>query len=421
MNVEQNIDQLPKDWKVVDVSSIGRIETGSTPSKQNSTFYNNDYPFYKPTDLQAGYNVRIANDNLSEAGIKQARYLPENSILVTCIGATIGKTGLIRKAGVSNQQINAIIPSENVEPSFIYYQVIGPVFQKLIKDNASATTLPILNKSKFQSLPFVIAPLKEQQQIVSKIEELFSEVDKGIEEIKTAQQQLKVYRQAVLKWAFEGKLASIGLNDGRLPKAWKEAQVKDVAETYGGFAFKSGDFKGEGKYQVLRMGNVRPGILRYDESPVFLDDVEESVLSRSLLQVNDVIITQTGTRKKRDYGFTALIPKSNLLLNQRIAAIRFKGTYLPKFFLYFSWTDFFKDQFFANETGNVGQGNVGMKAVTETLIPFCSLEEQQQIVQEIESRLSVCDKIEETITNSLKQAEALRQSILKKAFEGKLV
>ena len=169
------------------------------------------------------------------------------------------------------------------------------------------------------------------------------------------------------------------------------------------------------------MGNVRPGVLRFDESPVFVDNIDENVLNKALLQINDIIITQTGTRKKRDYGFTALINKANLLLNQRIAAIRFADSYLPKFFLYFSWTDKFKDQFFANETGNVGQGNVGMKAVTETLIPFPAIEEQNKIVQAIESRLSVADKMEESITQSLQQSEALRQSILKKAFEGRLV
>lgn len=223
-----------------------------------------------------------------------------------------------------------------------------------------------------------------------------------------------------MKWAFEGRLTNKIVN-GELPNGWKKVQVKDVADTLGGYAFKSGEFQIEGKYQVLRMGNVRPGIIRYNESPVFLNTKNENILSRSLLKLNDVIITQTGTRKKRDYGFTALIPKPNLLLNQRIAAIRFKEKYLPKFFLYFSWTDFFKDQFFANETGNVGQGNVGMKAVTETLIPFCTLEEQQLIVDELESKLTVCDKTEETITNILQQAEMLKQSIMKKAFEGMLI
>ena len=243
----------------------------------------------------------------------------------------------------------------------------------------------------------------------------------GIENLLTAQHQLKTYRQAVLKWAFEGRLTNENVKDGQMPKGWTQVQIKDVSETYGGYAFKSGEFENKGKYQVLRMGNVRPGILRYDENPVFLNDVDENVLTRSLLQVNDVIITQTGTRKKRDYGFTVLIPKSNLLLNQRIAAIRFAEKYLPKYFLYFSWTDLFKDQFFANETGNVGQGNVGMKAVTETFIPFCSIIEQNKIVQEIESRLSVADKMEESISQSLQHAEGLRQSILKKAFEGELI
>jgi type I restriction enzyme, S subunit len=225
----------------------------------------------------------------------------------------------------------------------------------------------------------------------------------------------------LLKWAFEGKLTNKDVKDGELPKGWKQVQIREVADTFGGYAFKSLDFVSRGKYQVLRMGNVRPGTIRYSESPVYLNDVDENILNRALLQLDDVIITQTGTRKKRDYGFTALIQKTNLLLNQRIAAIRFKKTYLPKFFLYFSWTDFFKDQFFANETGNVGQGNVGMKAVTETLIPYCSLEEQRLIVSELESKLTVCDKIEETISRSLQQVETLRQSILKKAFEGRLV
>jgi type I restriction enzyme S subunit len=213
--------EIPTHWKVVDVSSIGRVETGTTPSKQNLSYYSNDFPFYKPTDLEAGYNVRIAKDNISHEGIKQARYLPENSILVTCIGATIGKTGFIRKAGASNQQINAIIPYESMNPNFIYYQVIGPEFQKLIRDNASATTLPILNKTKFQSLPFVIAPIGEQQQIVSKIEELFSEIDKGVEELKAAQEQLKVYRQAVLNSCIkESVLKTIESIIERIDQGW---------------------------------------------------------------------------------------------------------------------------------------------------------------------------------------------------------
>jgi type I restriction enzyme S subunit len=449
MSENQDIDQLPKDWKLIKLGEVGKIETGTTPSKSNSAFYGRDIPFFKPSDLQQGVNTILASDNLSKLGFEHTRKLPKNSILVTCIGATIGKTGLIKVEGTSNQQINSIIPNEFHNPKFVFYQVISNNFQNRIKSNASSTTLPILNKSKFQQLDFITTNLKSQENIVSKIEELFSELDKSIENLRTAQQQLKSYRQAVLKWAFDGKLteewrkkngtggrippgapaersrvrvpSSSQEENGELPDRWEKVQIKEVAETYGGYAFKSGEFKNVGKYQVLRMGNIRPGILRYDESPVFLDSIDDNVLKRSLLKLNDVVITQTGTRKKRDYGFTSVISKENLLLNQRIAAIRFKEHYLPKFFLYYSWTNDFKDQFFANETGNVGQGNVGMNAVTQTLVPYCSFQEQKITVELIESRLSVTDKMEETINQSLQRAEALRQSILKKAFEGRLV
>jgi len=308
-----------------------------------------------------------------------------------------------------------------VDSKFLFYTSLSDSFLRPLNKLQTGSSYPAVRDKDVFSQLIPLPPLSEQQEIVAKIEELLSELDNGKEQLEIARQQLKVYRQAVLKWAFEGKLTNPEVKEGELPEGWEWVKVEDVAKTYGGFAFKSGDFLPTGRYQVLRMGNVRPGILRFEESPVYLEKVDDNTLNKALLKINDVIITQTGTRQKRDYGFTALINKNNLLLNQRLAAIRFNENYLPKFFLYFSWTDNFKNQFFANETGNVGQGNVGMKAVTQTLIPSVPIEEQQQIVQEIESRLSVCDKVEETITQSLQQAETLRQSILKKAFEGKLV
>jgi type I restriction enzyme S subunit len=275
--------------------------------------------------------------------------------------------------------------------------------------------------SEYSQIPVPLAPLNEQKRILAKLEKLLADLDKGIEYLETTKQQLKVYRQAVLKWAFEGKLTNRDVKDGELPNGWDSKKISQVADTFGGYAFKSGEFESKGKFQVIRMGNVRPGILRLDESPVFISKLEEKALSKAILKVNDIIVTQTGTKGKRDYGFTALISKDNLLLNQRIAAIRCNEDCVPKFLLYYTWTNKFKDQFFANETGNVGQGNVGMKAVTDTIIWIPKPAEQIKVVSEIESRLSVCDKIEETIESSLQQAEALRLSIIKKAFEGKLV
>ncbi len=198
--------ELPKGWKWVKISEIAKIETGTTPSKSNHAFYGNEYPFYKPTDLEAGENVFKSTDGLTKLGVGAARYVPENSTLVTCIGATIGKTGLIKKGGGFNQQINAIVPKENMNPKFIYYQTIGLYFQKQILDNASATTLPIINKGKFQILEMAVCPIEEQNKIVQAIESRLSVADKMEETISQSLQQAEALRQSILKKAFEGRL-----------------------------------------------------------------------------------------------------------------------------------------------------------------------------------------------------------------------
>lgn len=380
-------------------------------------------PVIRISDIQSGVVKPDNSVRIQERKEYDDFIISKGEILVAMSGATTGKFGIFKsdESAYQNQRVGKfqILQTEVLDPNFLFYQLHA--LKRKIEKDAYGGAQPNISSNKIEAMEILLPPKEAQQAIVSKIEKLFSELDKGIENLRIAQQQLQVYRQSVLKWAFEGKLTNENVKEEEPLKNWGQVQVKNVADIFGGYAFKSGEFKSKGKYQVLRMGNVRPGNLRYDENSVFLDIIDKNILHRSLLQINDVIITQTGTRKKRDYGFTALIQKSNLLLNQRIAAIRFKKTYLPKFFLYFSWTNSFKDQFFANETGNVGQGNVGMKAVTETLIPFCTIEEQEDIILTIEDRLSVADKLEESITQSLLQAESLRQSILKKAFEGKLI
>jgi type I restriction enzyme S subunit len=203
-------------------------------------------------------------------------------------------------------------------------------------------------------------------------------------------------------------------------KDWEEKTLGEVAKVIGGFSFKSTEFKKEGKYQVLRMGNVRPGIIRENENPVFISKLENNILKKTLLIPNDVIITQTGTKNKRDYGFTAIIEKENYLLNQRISSIRFLSNYLPKFFLYYSWTNLFKDQYFANETGTVGQGNVGIGAISGAKVPFISLEKQKSIVKKLDDLSTETKKLEKIYEQKLADLEELKKSVLRKAFAGEL-
>jgi type I restriction enzyme S subunit len=328
----------------------------------------------------------------------------EQGDILLSVRAPVGPTNLARETIGIGRGLNAIRPLGGISTRYVLYffKYIEPTFSK----SGTGTTFSAVTVDAVKSLQFPLPPLAEQKRIVEKIDALFSELDKGVEVLQTIRRQLRTYRQAVLKWAFEGN-------------EWEYKPMKSVSQSFGGGAFKSEDFKYDGEHQVIKIGNVRPGVIRLHEKPAFMD----SAVGREkyLLKDGDVVITLTGTRKKRDYGYTAIVSIPNLLLNQRVAAIRFNADYLSKFFLYYSWTREFQDAFFKDETGNVGQGNVGMKAITETAIPVCSLTEQENIIAAIESRLSVCDKLEQIVDENIAKSQALRQSILKKAFAGQLV
>ena len=170
--------EVPEGWCWTTLGEIGDVVTGSTPSKDVKEYYNGDIPFFKPTDLEQGIDTKYANDHLSQLGYEVSRQIPANSVLVTCIGATIGKTGMITVDGTCNQQINAIIPSKAVFSVFLYMVCVSNFIQNQIKENASATTLPILNKNNFARILFPLPPLTEQHRIVAKIGEIFRELER---------------------------------------------------------------------------------------------------------------------------------------------------------------------------------------------------------------------------------------------------
>jgi type I restriction enzyme S subunit len=193
-------------WSSVTLETLGRIETGTTPPKADAQNYGGTLPFVKPTDLEQGNSVRLAREHLSPTGARFARVLPANSVLVTCIGATIGKSGLLTVDGATNQQINALVPAESVNPRFLYFQMLSPAMQEQIKGQASSTTLPILNKSKFAKLRAVVCGRTEQDAAVEIIGASFDACTHIEADIDANLQKSDALRQAILKKAFAGEL-----------------------------------------------------------------------------------------------------------------------------------------------------------------------------------------------------------------------
>lgn len=454
--------ELPKNWTWTTVSEIGEVITGTTPQKACQAFYGPDYPFFKPTDLNAGYYTKESSDHLSQLGIEQARLLPEKAILVTCIGATIGKTGFIRTVGACNQQINAIIARNGVLPEFIYFWSISREFQKQISKNASATTLPILNKRKFEKLSVPLAPFKEQNRIVQKVELLFSFLDAGVAQLRLVQGQLKRYRQAVLKAAFEGKLTPQNANDGvvleGMRKVWEEKELlikgrkirKEIANPLPldekvpfsaprGWLWvrlidlialeknglKRGPFGGSLKKQIFKP----EGFLVYEQKHAIYNDFSyakyfisqekyEEMIDFSV-EPGDLIISCSGT-----IGKIAEVPTNARkgIINQALLKIKLNKKLVSNgYFIYFFNSSIYQSQIFEKAKGSAMQNMVGMDELKNTVILLPPIEEQKHIVSALDYHFSVIKAISTIAGNSTIQSTVLRQSILKAAFTGQLV
>ena len=330
----------------------------------------------------------------------------EKDDILLSVRAPVGPTNLAPCTVCIGRGLTAIRPSK--ELLIKYVLLFFRYFEAQLASKGTGTTFKAITQDVIKNLEIPVPSISEQQRIVSRIEELFSSLDNAVETLQKTKEQLTVYRQAVLKEAFEGE--------------YKKVPLSDISTVISGYAFKSKKYDPNGKYVVVKIGNVKERRFDFSRDLTRTNEADDSILEKYLLQEGDCLITQTGSRGKRDYGFVSMISnQTNFLLNQRVAALRFnKEVAIPQFFQYYLSSPDYRDKFFTYETGNVGQGNVGIKALSEPLVILPSIEEQKMIIQDIEARLSMCDSIEQTVNTALMQAGAMRQSILKDAFEGKL-
>lgn len=309
-----------------------------------------------------------------------------------------------------------------------------------------------VSRAVLLNIPIIVPPLPEQRRIVAKVEELLARVNAAKERLTKVKEILKRFRQAVLAAACSGRLTAdwryakeklcnqrnteirisrfrdsndylvvVELPD--IPEGWHWVTLQNVSEYQGGYAFKSNKFLSTGKNQALRIGNVRQGFIDLGIAPVFVDDQYAAEKEGFQLKENDLLITMTGTKYKRDYGFVGLVPFSNKILfpNQRVGRLRCLSGCLPWYLYYWLQTETYRYFFFKNETGNVNQGNVGAGALKLMPVPMPPIDEQKEIVRLMESLLQFADTIEKRVVRTAKMAEKLNQAILAKAFRGELV
>jgi type I restriction enzyme S subunit len=196
-------------WVEKKLKDVGETQTGNTPSTKDADNFGNYIPFVKPGHFKPDGTIDAKDSGLSEKGLKLARLFRENTILMVCIGATIGKTGYVNVPVTSNQQINALTPKVEYHARFFYYALIAPLFQKRIlsEGKGAQATLPIINKSKWENLTVCFPKDKEiQLQIVERLDALSSETKKLEAKYQAKLAALEELKKSVLEKAFRGEI-----------------------------------------------------------------------------------------------------------------------------------------------------------------------------------------------------------------------
>ena len=453
---------LPQTWKKVRVSDIGTIITGNTPPKINKSNFGSHVPFVKPPELLNDI-IQDVSDYLSKEGAAKARVIPPNSVLVSCIG-NLGKTGINSFPVAFNQQINAIVPFNGINPLFIFYQAQSFFFRKQLEEFSSATTISIINKGNFQQLFLNLAPRNEQNRIVAKIEELFSEIDKGLENLQKAQELLNLYRQTLLKNAFEGKLTEKWreINGCRLKTA-KElyAYVNEEYKNHICLEFKNKSRKKSeaeivlpsqeelaflpslpSNYLYVRLsylGELGRGKSKHRprNDPILFGGPYPFIQTGEVKAANRVITKYHQTYSANGLEQSKLWPKGTLCItiSANIAETAFLGfdccfpdsivgfkaiskIIIPEYVELFIKSIRKQIEAYAPATA---QKNINLTTLENLIIPLCSLDEQREIVNVIGYHFSTIDKLEKEIEENLIRNESLRQNILKRAFSGELL
>lgn len=466
MENNQNMMELPRGWVLATLGEIAESINPGFPSGAHNQI-GKGVPHLRPMNIS--YYGRLDLGEVKYVDVENYEHLKRGDILFnnTNSPALLGKTAVIKKSGdlaYSNHMTRIRLFRDASSSDYIGWYLHFLFWKGFFKLNCTNhVNQASINKAFLENkVSLFLPPLAEQHRIVAKIEELFSDLDAGIASLKQAQAQLKTYRQAVLKYAFEGKLTAAWREQNKPEPAEKllaqikvgatrrvaptkrhgkskkpkefppltEAELAELPELPEGWCWmKLGNLsmgveygsakksKEEGKIPVIRMGNLQNGVIVWDDL-VYTDDEDE--INQYFLRKDDVLFNRTNSPE--------LVGKTAIYKGERPAI--FAGYLIrinqvsdvdARYLNYFLNCHIAKNHGNRVKTDGVNQSNINGEKLGHYPFPLVSKEEQHQIVQEIESRLSVCDKLEESIKESLQKAEALRQSILKKAFEGKLV
>lgn len=425
MRNEKSISQLPEGWSLSSISDLIGAE---------GLFSDGDWIESKDQDVNGNVRlIQLADIGDVDFRDKSNRYMTFNrameigctfvkqgDILVARMPEPLGRATIFpfnkKDSYVTVVDIAIIRPGNGINNKYLMYLINSPVIRKQIKELQTGTTRKRISRGNLAKVQIPIAPLPEQLRIIERIEELFSEINKCRYQLEMNIKQLSIYRQSLLSWMFEGKTSKKQTKSS--VKKW--STLGEISEIAGGVT-KGRNFRGAKTIQMpyLRVANVQNGFLDLNEVKTI--EILASEKEKYELIYGDILYTEGGDRDKLGRGTIWKNEIKNCIHQNHIFRARLQSKLVDsRYIAYYSQTKAARDYFFKFGKQTTNLASINITVLSGLPIPLYPLKTQQQIVLELEAKLSICNKAEETITNIGQQIDRLKQSILQSAATGKL-
>lgn len=406
-------NKLPTGWVETELSRCVLLaKAGGTPSTKDSTLYGGIIPFVKIDDISDGskylYNTKV---KINSKGIRNsAAWIVPSGSLIYSMYASYGIPIINKRRIATSQAMINMIFTKEILVEYMYYYLL--FFKQQLSSYTKGTTQANLNAEIVNSLPVKLPPINEQKRIVAKIEKLFSNLDNSDKYLLHLAKQLKRYRQSVLKSAFEGELTKEWRERNNILFLNKIGKIGEYCDCIVPNRDKPKSFSGNIKWITTPLLTEKSIIIDYSQAQYGLTIEEIEKYKAKVIPIGSVIMTCVGT-----FGLSSIVEKE-IVINQQLHAF-LPSEYLDKKFIAYCIQNN-KKYFEENSTATTIQ-YLNKTKCNSMPIPIFSLNEQQEIVNQIEKHFSIIDKLEVVVQQSIKESKRLRQSILKQAFEGKLV
>lgn len=396
-----------KNWLITTTSTICDIYTGNSINENEKsekyTGLAEGLNYIGTKDIGFDQTINYENGVKIPEGLSDFKIAPIGTTLLCIEGGSAGrKIGLTRQNVCFGNKLCAFVPKINQK--FVFYFLQTENFRKIFSLNKNGL-IGGVSVNKLKEIEIPLPPLAEQGRIVQKIEELFADIDAGIQNLKSVQNQIKLYRQSVLKAAFDS------INK------WKF--VKDITDLIKigpfGTMLHEADYVSNGIPLInpshIKNLNIHPS----SDKCVSLEKAEE--LSGFKLKQNDIILGRRG-----EMGRCAVVKQNeeNWLCGTGSMFLRLKEDFFPPFYCLFLSSPRNISYLEKNAAGTTMK-NLNEKIVANIPVPVPTLDEQERIVAEIERRFERADELEKAVNDALADAEKMKQAVLKKAFRGELV